>query len=111
MAVTVEQLAFVTGQSSKAGAADNALIVARLTALIAVATTEVTTRTTGLALPTGDEGTALTDELTLRLAAYLYDDPKSDERRSLAPMWLYSGCAALVAPYRRRRALTTRGDS
>ena len=94
---------------------------AQITRLLAVATQQVADRTAGLALPTNDvpddapEGTLsarehLLDALTLRYVAYLYPGEVTEgeggagEFRNYAAAWRYSGCAGMVAPYRRPRA-------
>ena len=119
MAVTIDDLEVAVYGSKNINANERPVFTARMTRLLAVATAEVDARIKGCELPSNvaPEGTvsprqALIDELTIRLAAYAYDDPKRQgQYRSMAPMWLYSGCAALLAPYRRRRARHAGGQT
>ena len=116
MAVTTDDLVVELFGSKAISRSDRPVLEARLTRLLAVAAAQVDVRIKGCVLPSDDvpddapDGAvsprqALIDELTIRLAAYAYDDPNADgQYRSMGPMWLYSGCAALLAPYRRRRA-------
>ena len=110
MAVTTADLAVAIGLTSGGAATNNAAQLARLETLLALVQTQVEARLAGLeGLPSMPA--TLGDELTLRYAAYLWDAPTrpdGDQFRNMAAAWMYSGCAALVSPYRRRRARTAR---
>ena len=47
---------------------------------------------------------ALRDEATIRVAAYLYDQPHAASGQRFTSAWYGSGASALLAPWARRRA-------
>ena len=108
MAVTTADLAVAIGLTSAGEATTNEAQLARLATLLAAVNEQIDQRLSGLNVP---DDAAVRDELALRYGAYLWDAPTrpdGDQFRNMAAAWMYSGCAALVRPYRRPRARTAR---
>lgn len=100
MAVTRDQLAYAV----KVKTGEDIPTDDRLDNLLAAVEAQVDARTSGLTVPV-----AVSDEATIRYGSYLWEDStrNNDQLLNFAAGWVYSGAAALVNPYRRRRARTT----
>ena len=100
MAVTVEQLAAALNLTDENAALDSATRTL-LTGLLAASQARVVVASSSNTPP------EIIDEAITRMSGYLFDRPHwSESGNGQASAYHHSGAAALLAPWRRKRALT-----